>query len=786
MQDQVAKAKQSPAAALPADISSKIKAGVTLFRAGKLPDALQVFKKIIKTDPSVALAHFNVGLVYLSQKKFPDAESAFRQCLKYAPNSAMAHARLAECLIQTGQLKPAIEHIEASLKIKRDQPALIAELGRLHVHFKDWKKAHYCFSTVAKAQPKNVAILNNLGNVCNALDMRGDAQKAYHAAIEADPEDAQAYYNLANLHLRAGNETAARNGMIKALNKKPEQFHILSRMGGLFMMWRYPGAAAKCYAAALEKQPNDLNTLLGLGRANAEIGKIDEALACLERAAKAAPDDWRPLYDIADACVKSRQIPKSVEYFRKVLERKPDHYMAAARLFFHQREICDWEGLDDLSTLLDHAVETVQDEPIRMLEPAFINISRSEDPKQNYLNSRSLAMNAAAQVQHHRPNFDYAPARALKDKIHVGYLSFDFRDHPTSHLIAGLFEQHDRDRFHITALSYGHDDGSAHRKRIEQGVDAFIDMRGLGDLEAARKIHSQGSQILVDLMGHTTGTRLTIPALRPAPVQMYYLGYPGTIGGDFFDYTLVDKIIAPKSEAKYFGEKLAYMPDSYQINDHQQQFSDDVITRADFGLPDDKFVFCCFSLAHKIEPTMFESWTNILSRVPDSVLWIYVVEEEGRRNLRNLMKARGLDPARLIFADREPKDRHLSRLKLADLGLDTRIYNGHTTTSDTLWAGTPVVTLKGKHFASRVSASLLNAIKLPELVADNFKEFEDIAVKLATDSKAKAKLDKKLEKNRLTTPLFDTPLFTRNLENLYEQMWQRYLDGKKPAHLSVK
>lgn len=786
MEDQHVKEERPSIPALPAEISKKIKAGVALFRAGKLADANRIFQKIIKASPSVALAHYNLGLVYLTQKKIPEAAAAFAQCLKYAPKSAMAHAKLAECYIRTGKLQQAVKHIETSLTINPDQHGLLGELGRLQVHFKDWEKARYCFSKAAQMQPGNASILNNLGNVCNALDQRGDAQKAYHQAIKADPDNAQAYYNLANLHLRAGNETAARTGMIKALERKPDQFHMLSRMGNLFAMWRYHGAALTCFTAAHEKKPDDMETLRGLGRAYADGGKPDEAIECFERVSKAAPEDWQPLYDIADVCVKCRRIPKAVEYFRKVMKRKPDHYMTAARLFFHQREICDWEGLDELSNLLDQAIAGRKNEKNPIMEPAFINISRSEDPAQNYKNSRDLAMGPTEQAKRRNLKFDYAPALALKDKIHVGYLSFDFRDHPTSHLIAGLFEQHDRDKFHITAFSYGGDDGGVHRKRIEQGVDTFVNMRGLGDLEAAQKIHKQGSQILVDLMGHTTGTRLVIPALRPAPVQMYYLGYPGTIGGDFFDYTLVDNVIAPKAEAKYFGEKLAVMPDSYQINDHLQKFSEDVISRKDFGLPEDKFVFCCFSLAHKIEPTMFESWMNILKRTPDSVLWIYVVEEEGRRNLRSVMQARGLDSDRLIFADREPKARHLSRLKLADLGLDTRIYNGHTTTSDTLWAGTPVITLKGKHFASRVSASLLGAIKLPELVTDKFEDMENLAVKLATDKKAKAKLDKKLEKNRLTTPLFDTPLFARNLENLYSQMWPRYLDGKKPIHLKIK
>ncbi len=304
-------------------------------------------------------------------------------------------------------------------------------------------------------------------------------------------------------------------------------------------------------------------------------------------------------------------------------------------------------------------------------------------------------------------------------------------------------------------------------------------------MAAATKINQSGVDILVDLKGHTRNNRLEICALRPAPVQVTYLGFPGTSGADFLDYILTDRIVTPEDQSPYYSEQFAFLPHCYQINDHKQEISDTPFTRLDFGLPEDSFVFCSFNTNYKIEPVMFDVWMSLLNKVPNSVLWLLKSNELAASNLESEAEARGIDAKRLIFAEKIPKDQHLARYRLADLALDTRIYGGHTTTSDALWAGVPVLTLQGAHFASRVSASILNAVGLSELVTRNLADFQSLAIKLSQNSDELEALKAKLARNRLSEPLFDTPLFVANLESLYRRMWDKFLSGEAASKIDL-
>ncbi len=304
-------------------------------------------------------------------------------------------------------------------------------------------------------------------------------------------------------------------------------------------------------------------------------------------------------------------------------------------------------------------------------------------------------------------------------------------------------------------------------------------------MEAAGQIFESGVDILVDLKGHTENHRLEICALRPSPVQAAYLGFPGTTGADFLDYIITDRIVTPEDQSPYYSEQFVYLPHCYQVNDQKQKISDDPFTRPDFGLPEKGFVFCSFNRNYKIEPVMFGVWMKLLNKAPDSVLWLLKSNELAERNLKSEAEARGVDGDRLIFADNMPKDQHLARCRLADLALDTRICGGHTTTSDSLWAGVPVVTMLGSHFASRVSASLLGAVGLPELVTDNLEDYEALAFRVSQNPDELDGLTDKLARNRLSEPLFDTPRFVANLEGAYRRMWDQYLSGEPPATINV-
>ena len=370
--------------------------------------------------------------------------------------------------------------------------------------------------------------------------------------------------------------------------------------------------------------------------------------------------------------------------------------------------------------------------------------------------------------------------------IKIGYLSNTFRDHAGSHLISGIFRLHDRSHFEIACFSYGKNDHSYYRKRVEQESDHFFDIRQLSDAAAADLIRHCRIDILVDLRGFTQDNRLSISALRPAPIQVFYLGYPGTTGADFIDYIIADKVVVPQDHVSFFSEKIVYLPHCYQANDNTQQISKRQFERREFNIPDDAFAFCSFSGHYKIEPVMFDCWTRILKSIPQSVLCLVEGGKTTQKNLKKEFLNRGLNENRLLFLKKMPKDEHLARLQLLDLSLDTRIVNGHTTTSDALWAGIPVITLEGGHFASRVSASILQAIGMPELVTQNIVEYEELAVKIAQSPEFQNSLKKKIDGNRLTAPLFDSPRFTRNLERAYMEMMRIHQLGESPRLIEVR
>jgi predicted O-linked N-acetylglucosamine transferase (SPINDLY family) len=441
--------------------------------------------------------------------------------------------------------------------------------------------------------------------------------------------------------------------------------------------------------------------------------------------------------------------------------------------YLESRDMCQWSGLaawrEELRDELARG-RTRQVSPFHLL--ALSGISAAEQRACSDLWMKDAIVAAAADRAALAFGFDTSE----RPKIRIGYLSCDFHEHATSHLLVELFEAHDRDRFEVFAYSYGADDGKAMRLRLEATFDHFIDVTALSDLDAARAIHADGIDILVDLKGYTRGTRTTILLLGPAPVLVNYLGYPGTLGGSICDYIITDRYITPSASAADYSEAFARLRHTYQPHGRKARIGT-VPTRAEAGLPEHGFVFCCFNQAYKITPETFDVWCRLLLVVPDSVLWLRD-DEMAKGNLRNEALWRGITADRLVFAGHLPQAEHLGRLQLADLVLDTSPYNAHTTASDALWAGVPLVTCSGETFPSRVAGSLLHAVGLGELVTTDREAYFELVYELATAPARLAGLRSKLAANRLVTALFDIDSYTRDLEGLFETMWQRYRDGQ--------
>ena len=370
-------------------------------------------------------------------------------------------------------------------------------------------------------------------------------------------------------------------------------------------------------------------------------------------------------------------------------------------------------------------------------------------------------------------------------RIRIGYFSTDFKEHPVAYLIAKVLKQHNHDQFEVFGYSVHGSSSCEMRQRLEKSFDSFKDVQSMSDRDIAQQARYDEIDIAIDLNGYTQNARTGIFAYRAAPIQINYLGYPGTMGSNFMDYIVADKSLIPVENQKYFNEKQLYLPHTYLPTDDSRELSKKKITRGDMRLPDNAFVFCCFNNNYKISPTEFDIWMRLLTKVENSVLWLRQSNQFSIKNLKNEAQKRNVDPSRLVFANKAPIDEHLARQRLADLFVDTFSFNAHSTAADALWAGLPVVTKLGLGFAARVAGSLLNAVGLPELVTDTEQDYEALILELATNSTKLAKIKEKLATNRLRQPLFNTKLYTMHLENGFHQAYQNYFDGNPPQTIIV-
>ena len=456
--------------------------------------------------------------------------------------------------------------------------------------------------------------------------------------------------------------------------------------------------------------------------------------------------------------------------------------------YARSRAWCEWEAFDTWLPLAEQALAdpaAAAWSPFHLLSLPGISAAQQRHASVRWMAARLLASGAdrAALAQEFAAATLARPAQLAGGRIRLGYLSNDFHQHATALLLVETLEAHDRGRFELHAYSYGADDGQGMRQRLQACFDGFHDIAALDDAAAARAIHADGIQILVDLKGYTAATRTALLAYRPAPLQVSYLGYPGTLGGGFSDYLISDAFITPPAAAADYSEALACLPHSYQPHGRHANAAASP-SRAAAGLPDAGLVFCCFNQAWKFTPAVFHLWCGLLAQVPGSVLWL-LQDDRAEGNLRREAMARGVAPHRLVFAPALPQAAHLARLALADLVLDTAPYNAHTTASDALWAGVPLVTCAGDTFAGRVAGSLLHAVGLPQLVTHSLAAYADLALALAEDAPQRAALRAHLRVWRGTAPLFDVDGYTRALEGLFQQMWQRHAAGLRPAALGA-
>jgi len=645
-----------------------------------------------------------------------------------------------------------------------------------------WLKGIFSASPALPDQPSGEAAMHkSRGDDClDGSDWDGAANH-YRAAIAAFPHYAEAHSNLGFALAQQWQFDLAQHHLNLAVSLKPGLFNSFYILGTVAYRLGHIDDAIAHFNKAIAIKPDFAEAIYELGKLHVEKGEQVVAFELYQRVLALDPNMVAALVGVAALWEYEGSRREAIECYRRALEAAPEKQSVRLCLLHQLMHICSWDDLDSQIAMVRHSVRESPADAENFDSPfSFLALPGTTAAEQKRCAEKWVyAMYRPQYKMRELLGFTYQWERG--DRPHIAYMSSDFCEHATAYLIAEVFERHDHGRFKISAYCYSPDDNSPMRARLKASFDQFVEIGKLSDLEAAKRIHADRVDILVDLKAYTGGTRSAILALQPAPIQVNFLGYPGTMGADFVDYLIADRfVIPPQSQADY-SEKIAYLPDTYQPNDRSRAQPPHP-GRMNVGLPETGFVFCCFNQSYKITPEIFNIWCALLRSVPGSVLWLIASKTYVHENLQRQAESRGVARERLIFAPRVGADEHLARQQCADLFLDTIPYNAHTTCSDALWMGLPVVTIAGDTFSSRVAGSLLSALGVPELITYHLDEYRALALELALDDRKRGEIRAKIMANRQTAPLYDSQLFTRNLERAYLDM----LDAQKDNHRRIR
>ena len=788
-------------------------------RQGDLVQAERYYREILNAAPMNADALHLLGVLSNQKQQHQAAIDLITRAVQIIPNHPIFHCNLGNAYRDGGFYEQAIACYHKALQIKPDLIESYINMGIAHQQTADSDRAASAFQKAIMLRPDSAEAYYNLGNTFKDQGLFDEAISCYQRSAMLNPMLVESFYNQANILERQGRFDEAIACLKQCIHCKPDWAEAHSNLGNLLKQQGFLNTAISHCHKAIHLNPKLDAAHNNLGNALKDKGSLDKAIVCYQKVLQISPGNAEAYFNLGVAYAESDRMAEATECFQKAtqlkpkfaeahnymgvvlaeqgrrdeaidrlqkaIEIKPDYLDAYSHLIHQLQYTCNWLSLKIYSERLDELIDrTSEGKPI-FAEPPFISMARHSDLYQLLTNSKRWCRKFIQTLQEVKPKYSFDSRRQEKHMLTIGYLSSDFHDHATAHLMLRLFELHNRHQFQVHCYSYGPDDNSSYRQQIRSNCDQFTDIHDCSLVDAAKRIYADEVDILVDLKGHTKSARLGILACRPTPIQVHYLGYPGTTGADFIDYLITDKIVTPEDHAPYYSEKLALMPHCYQVNDHQQKIASRKWSRESQGLPTKGCVFSSFNLPYKIDSVMFDCWMRILQQVPNSVLWLFDGGETAKANLQQEAQSRGVGADRLVFVKKVKKADHLSRIQLADLSLDTRLVNGHTTTSDSLWAGVPVITLQGGHFASRVSASLLSAVGLAELITYNLDAYEHLAVHLANHADKLEKIKAKLSRNRRKEPLFDTPRFVRNLEKAYQEMWQIFIQGGEPRQIEV-
>ena len=728
----------------PGDLGVLLSLAQVLIDQSTPQKAAALLEDEVRLRPNSVELHLAYGKALALQRKIALAIQSFERAAVLAPSMPQAHFNLGRALHEDGQLARAVESYRRALTGASGSPDLHFLLANALAALTRWEEAERQYRAALKIVPTFPGALVNLGNVLKSQGRFGEARAAHEEAVRIQPQNADAHYNLGALRVAEGEFAGATTCFQRALALRPRWPEALNNLAIAVRVER--GAAA--------------------------------SLGWCEQALQLDPDFFDAHYNLGAALEDQRQYEGALDSYERALMLRPDSIEALEKVVAVKLSLCNWSGIEpQMERLRAGAGQGSDVRPFIFF--ALPNVTRSEQ--------QAVAQQYASQHLHGLERRNVNGSTRISDdsrRLRIGYVSTDFHEHATSYLMVEAFECHDRRRFEVVAYSLGPDDRSAMRSRLVSSFDRFVDVRGSSVRDIAALIAKDGIDILIDLKGYTEQHRARLFAMRPSPLQVSYLGYPGTMGADFIDYLIADRVIIPQDHFRDYNEAIAWLPGCYQANDSKRPV-ESMPDRITCRLPESAFVFCCFNQSYKINPALFEIWCHLLLRVPSSILWLLSANPTAQANLRREAMQRGVQPDRLIFAERLPHLKHLARLQQADLFLDTTPCCAHTLASDALWAGVPVVTLLGETFASRVASSLLVNLGLDQLIANSAAHYEELAYGFASDHEKLRTLRQTLKAARSKATLFDGRRLAFDLERLYEEMWRRHVAGARPVHISL-
>jgi predicted O-linked N-acetylglucosamine transferase (SPINDLY family) len=749
-----------------------------LHQEGQLDAAETIYLALLQSFPAHASLITNIGTIAYQRGQYEAALNWLDQSLELSFYQPIALNCRGNALAALDRLPEALSNYECAVSL---DPAYVQAhynkancLQKLH----NFAKALQSYDKAIALNPDYAEAFSNRGVVLNALERIEEALASYQQAIGLKPDFAEAYYNQGNALLNLERYEDALLSFNQAILLNPNYVEAFINQAKTYLyLGQFKLALASCEQLIALKSDN-ADTYIHCGEILFRLNLLEKARLSYGLAITLDPE-YGLAYFNRGVCLKllmrNEEALLDLECAAKFSPTRPQLSLITLNVNMH---LCSW------GDFTRHFHEII--EKISVQNEVSIPFAMQSLTDQLCIHKK-IALRFIEDSYPSNTKLSPIIPYPIHEKLRIAYISADFKNHPVAHLTAELYDLHNRDQFEIYAFSIGPNSQDEMRQRLEVSIDNFHDVQVFSDEEVALFARVLQIDIVVDLTGHTTLSRPGIFAFRAAPIQVNYLGYPGTFGADYMDYIIADSVLIPEDKQSHYVEKVVYMPNSYMVTNSQVKLPNNIFTREILGLPATGFVFCCFNQSYKILPDVFSCWMRILNQVDGSVLWLAHSNATAIKNLKAEAVKQGVQEHRLIFSERMPSiEEHLNRIQLADLFLDTLPFNAHTTASDALRMGLPVLTRMGESFASRVAASLLNAVNLPELVAANSADYEALAIELATQPDKLAAIKTKLLTNLPTAPLYNTPLFTQHLESAYKMMYQRYHDGLEPEHIYVE